>query len=206
MKMDKKTNIRRILFWVCSMIILILYIKYSDKIFAYLCSLKETEEKGEYFSYTQGCDDRFRQCYALQRKLYDLNGKDLFKETEQGSLASLYRKLNIKVMKIDDIIDMFSRPYYYMGSNCPPAPFKEKWGNFIVYAWGFDKKRDTYFVRWREMYLFEFGRIDGDYIVYSDKRDFNRFKQSCNKDNFDFMFDHTNEVIKIQLHDVLTSK
>ena len=86
----------------------------------------------------------------------------------------------IYVVEKSDIYDALGQPYYYIGAENPPNEFKNKWGHFLVYALGFDKKRDTYLTKWQESN--GFGNWNGDYIVYSDKRNYCEIKNSANKD------------------------
>ena len=130
--------------------------------------------------------DQFVNIYALNKILYDVNGEKLFKEKEYGTLIALYRKLGIRISERDDVWDSYEIPYYYIGIQNPPEEFKEKWGHFLVFGFGTDKDRDTYIDQWKEMTSLGFCN-DGDYIIYSDKRDFNRFKNSCEKHNIDFI-------------------
>jgi hypothetical protein len=178
-------------------IIFIIYILYFNKHI-------RNENHIEYFTYTSFCDKIFLPSYAIENILYSRNGPNLFKGTESGTLISLYRKLNINVTEKSDTYDALGQPYYYIGVENPPDEFKNKWGYFLVYALGFDKKRDTYLTKWQESN--GFGNWYGDYIIYSDKRDYYRLKNFVNKDGYDWNFkDNTSKVHAVSLIEKTTT-
>ena len=87
-------------------------------------------------------------------------------------------------------------PYMYIGSNNPPHQFKEKWGHFLVYAWGFDRDNDTNLKNWD--FEISSSELDGDYYIYSDKQDFVEYKKAFLKDNFDYVL--TTSTIAQKVH------
>lgn len=159
---------------------------------------KEGNIPDYYYAYMSANVRFFRSGYALQKLLNKKNGANLFKGSESGTLESLYKRLNIKIVQKEDIIDSLGRPIYYLGAENPPDSFKNSWGHFIIYGWGTDNKRDTYFTHWKEGGNF-WGDISGDYIIYSDKRDYEKFKKYLNDENSDWIIEGTSEVIKIKV-------
>lgn len=135
--------------------------------------------------------------YSLNKILREKNGDLLFNETTSGTLESLYLNLNIYIHDKKATLDALGNPIYFLGSNNPPKAFEERWGHFVLYSWGRDGKRDTYFDKWKQIPCWDIdpGNEDGDYIIYSDKVDFKRMDNRMKP--LEYMLDGTTDLILI---------
>jgi len=145
-----------------------------------------------------GHNDNFFRGYVLQKKLIKINGDNIFIETTSGTLESLYGKLNIEIHDNKATLDSLGNTIYYLGSNDPPEPFRNKWGHFVLYSWGRDNKRDTYLNNWKDIpcWNVDTGNEDGDYIIYSDRIDFQKIKDWYN--TIEYSMDKTTELITVE--------